>query len=138
MQKVHTGVVDPKMASEHQFSGGPAPPPPKINLSYIFLLLLEPHSPPHFTSVLTHNRSTISGATNHTQMDSTNAANESQLHKASMDLDNSCYIYVRMRSVLTAPTHLSIILAKYRVGVLMKQNIKWNGLNGGGLGAFIT
>ena len=43
---------------------------------------------PCFTSALTHNRSTISGATNYTQMDSTNAANESQLHEASMDLDN--------------------------------------------------
>ena len=45
---------------------------------------------PRFTSALTHNRSTTSSATNHTQMDSTNAANESQLHEASMDLDNSC------------------------------------------------
>ena len=44
---------------------------------------------PHFTSALTHSRSTISGATNHTQMDSTNAANKSQLHEVSMDLDNS-------------------------------------------------
>ena len=58
-----------------------------------------------FTSALTHNRSTISDATNHTQMDSTNAANESQLHEASMDLVN---IYVRMRSLLTTPTNLHL------------------------------
>ena len=42
---------------------------------------------PRFTSVLTHNSSTISGATNHTH---SKAANESQLHEASMDLDNLC------------------------------------------------
>ena len=43
-------------------------------------------------------------------MDSTNAANESQLHEASMDRDN---IYVRMRSLAHPPIY---ILEKYRVG----------------------
>ena len=60
---------------------------------------------PRFTSVLTHNRSTISGATKHTQMDCTNAANESQLHEASVDLVN---IYVHMHSLLTTPTNLHL------------------------------
>ena len=44
-----------------------------------------------------------------------------------MDLDN---MYVRMRSLLTTPTnlHLEIILAKYRVSVLVKQTSNWYGL----------
>ena len=59
---------------------------------------------PRFTLVLTHNRSTISGATNHTQYQ--RGKREPTPHEASMDLVTRINIYVRMRSLLTTPTNL--------------------------------
>ena len=56
----------------------------------------------HFTSALTHNRSTISGATHRWTLPT---QKKSQLYEASMDLVNS---YVRMRSLLTTPTNLNL------------------------------